>query len=201
MVLLASPGPKAKEKHNVNGFVSVQRENSRPKGNIRVFMAKKSVFSDLFGTNRKWLDRARKISLLPINKGGSPHPTVKVGAVLVGRNGKEIAASSNRFAHGVDHKNPDRYREGYKSLWISCAEQMVLAEALRKKADIHGAKLYVTLEPCAICAGLIAELQLKQVFVPKGTMERYTKLKPKWKKSIKVGLQKLVEADVKLTVI
>jgi deoxycytidylate deaminase len=74
-----------------------------------------------------------------------------------------------------------------------------MAQALRRHANIEGAKLYVTLEPCAVCAGLIGELRVKEVFVPVGAMRRYARLKNKWKDSIEIGLTKLAEAGVKLT--
>jgi len=137
----------------------------------------------------------------PVSRGGSPHPSVKVGAVLVDRKGREIAKASNRFAHGLDRRRPERYRDGAKSLWINCAEQIAVVEALRKHADTKDARLYVTLEPCAVCAGLIAEMRLKEVFVPAGSFRRYARLKSKWKDSIEIGLVKLAEAGVKVTAI
>lgn len=156
---------------------------------------------DLLTTHFGWMVRAQKIAISPVSQGGSPHPTIKVGAVLVGANGKEVAAAANRFASGVDRRRPERYANGSKSLWINCAEQLAIADALRKRANIKGATLYVTLEPCAVCAGLIAELQLKEVCVPAGALRRYAKLKAKWKASIEVGLVKLAEAGVKRTAI
>ncbi|MDP9127989.1 MAG: deaminase [Pseudomonadota bacterium] len=156
---------------------------------------------DPLAQHRHWLARAEATAVKPVSAGGSPHPTVKVGAVLVDNRGALIAAAANRFAHGVDKRRPERYVDGVKSLWMNCAEQFVIAAAVRKRADLKGAKLYVTLEPCAVCAGLIGELRLKEVFVPVGAMRRYAKLKNKWKKSIEIGLTKLTEAGVTLTAI
>ncbi|MDX2027650.1 MAG: deaminase [Alphaproteobacteria bacterium] len=156
---------------------------------------------DPLAVHRHWLAHAEEVAERPVSQGGSPHPSVKVGAVLVDKKGHLIAASANRFAQGVDRRRPERYRDGGKSLWINCAEQIALMGALRKKADVKDAKLYVTLEPCAICAGMIGELKLKQVFVPVGAMRRYARLKAKWKSSIEIGLIKLAEAGVTLTAI
>lgn len=150
---------------------------------------------DKLALHRHWLAHAETAA------SGSPHPTVKVGAVLVDRKGREITAAPNRFARGVDRRRKERTREGAKSLWINCAEQIAIAEALRKRADLKGAALYLTLEPCAVCAGLIGELRLKQVFVPAGALRRYAKLKPKWKTSIEIGLIKLAESGVQLIAI
>jgi tRNA(Arg) A34 adenosine deaminase TadA len=157
--------------------------------------------ADGFAEHRKWLKRADAVAQQAVSHGGSPHPSVKVGAVLVDAKGREIAASSNRFAHGVDRRRPERYKDGSKSLWINCAEQLAIAQALRKRSDLKGAKLYVTLEPCAVCAGMIGELQLKQVFVPVGSLRRYAKLKSKWKNSIETGLIKLTESGAQVTAI
>lgn len=136
---------------------------------------------------------------MPPEKGGSPHPTVKVGAVLVDADGREIARGANRFAHGLDWTNPERYEDGSRSMWFNCAEQMVIAKALRDKAEIKGAKLYVTLEPCAVCAGLIAECGIKEVYLPDLAVCAYPRLKPKWRKSTEIGLGKLLESGVKVT--
>jgi deoxycytidylate deaminase len=153
---------------------------------------------DVWAEHRAWLARAEEISAQPASKGGSPHPSVKVGAVLVDARGREMAASSNRFAHGVDRRRSERYKDGARSLWINCAEQLALVQALRTGKKVKGARLYVTLEPCAVCAGLIGELKIAEVYVPIDSMRRYAKLKAKWKESIEIGLTKLEESGVRL---
>jgi deoxycytidylate deaminase len=153
---------------------------------------------DEWAEHRHWLQRASEVADLPISKGGSPHPSVHVGAILVGANGREIASAANRFAEGVDRRRPERYKDGSKSLWINCAEQLALMQALRNGKKVVGARLYVTLEPCAICAGMIGELQIAEVCVPVDAMRRYAKLKTKWKNSIETGLIKLAEAGTRL---
>lgn len=153
---------------------------------------------DNWADHRRWLERAEQVAGQPVSKGGSPHPTVRVGAVLVDAKGKEIAAAANRFPAGVDRRRPERYKDGSKSLWINCAEQLALMQALREGKKIKGAKLYVTLEPCAVCAGMIGELKISEVCVPVGSMRRYAKLKSKWKNSIEIGLTKLEEAGTRV---
>ncbi|MER2520919.1 MAG: deaminase [Bdellovibrionales bacterium] len=153
---------------------------------------------DALEEHRHWLKRAEEVAGWPLDDGGSPHPTCKVGAVLVNRHGHEIGAAANRFAKGVDRRRKERYENGSRSLWINCAEQFALAEALRKKADVKGATLYVTLEPCAICSGLIVEAGVARVCVPVGAMRRYARLKAKWKASIEIGMTKLSEGGVQI---
>ena len=153
---------------------------------------------DRWADHRKWLARANDVATQPVSKGGSPHPSVRVGAVLVDAKGREIASAANRFAEGVDRRRPERYKVGSKSLWINCAEQMALMDALRNNRKVAGATLYATLEPCAVCAGMIGELKIAEVCVPVDAMRRYARLKSKWKSSIEVGLTKLAECGTRL---
>lgn len=181
---------------NLDYGLSMTRRTTPPTSSRRQGLTARQ--DDILGRDRHWLTRAEEIARSPMSAGGSPHPSVKVGAVLVSATGREIAAASNRFAAGVDRRRPERYKDGSKSLWINCAEQMALMQALQKRAVIKGSTLYVTLEPCAVCAGLIAELKIKRVCVPVGSLRRYAKLKSKWKESIEVGMIKLAEAGVEL---
>ena len=71
-------------------------------------------------------------------------------------------------------------------------------QALREGKKVAGARLYVTLEPCSVCAGMIGELQISEVCVPVDAMRRYAKLKSKWKDSIETGLIKLAEAGTRV---
>jgi len=156
---------------------------------------------DPLDADRAWLVKAAQMAKAPIERGGSPHPTVKVGAILVDAKGKEVARAANGFAHGIDRRRPERYENGSRSLWINCAEQMVIAKAVRAQANLKGARLYVTLEPCATCAGLLVECGIREVVVPLSSRRSYAKLKAKWKKSIEIGTSKLTEAGVKITAV
>lgn len=151
--------------------------------------------------DRMWLKRATEIAFQSPEHGGSPHPTVKVGAILVDAKGKEIAHAANGFVQGIDRRRPERYENGVRSLWINCAEQRAIAKAVRQRADLKGARMFVTLEPCAICAGLLVECGIKEVIVPLSSRRSYAKLKAKWKKSIEIGTSKLTEAGVKITAV
>ena len=69
---------------------------------------------------------------------------VPIGAVIVSSAGDVLARSGNRI---VELKDPTAH-----------AEMLVLKEAARvlKNERLVGATLYVTLEPCAMCAGAIS---------------------------------------------
>ncbi len=73
-----------------------------------------------------------------------------VGAVIV-ENGKVLAATGNRMRAAND---PTAHAE---------LEAIRAALALRGTGRLDGCDLYVTLEPCAMCAGAIAHARLRRV--------------------------------------
>lgn len=76
---------------------------------------------------------------------------VPVGAVLV-ENGKIIAASHNK---NLSLNDPTAH-----------AEILVLRQAseIKNSSRLDGCDLYVTLEPCAMCASAIALARIKKLF-------------------------------------
>lgn len=85
---------------------------------------------------------------------------VPVGAVLVDGRGEILAQAHNRVEADTD---PTAH-----------AEMRVIREATRKQGQkfLEGCDLYVTLEPCAMCAQAIAFARIRRVyygaFDPKG---------------------------------
>lgn len=69
---------------------------------------------------------------------------VPVGAVLVGADGTVLARAGNRI---VETRDPTAH-----------AEMLAMREAAQKLGNerLTGATLYVTLEPCAMCAGALS---------------------------------------------
>jgi tRNA(adenine34) deaminase len=78
-------------------------------------------------------------------------PDVPVGALLVNSEGKMVAKASNRR---VRDKDP-----------LGHAELIVLREAAKDTGDwrLDGYTLYVTLEPCAMCAAAISDARVSRV--------------------------------------
>ncbi len=80
------------------------------------------------------------------------HGEVPVGAVLV-RNGEIISSSHNKCEQQCDA--------------TSHAEMNVIKEAQHKlkRKILDDCELYVTLEPCAMCAGAIVNARIKRVYI------------------------------------
>lgn len=87
------------------------------------------------------------------------HGEVPVGAVIV-HDGEVIAAERNRMR---ERNDPTAH-----------AEMMAIRAALEKRGTgrLDGCDLYVTLEPCTMCAGAIAHAKIRRLYYgahdPKG---------------------------------
>jgi tRNA(adenine34) deaminase len=82
---------------------------------------------------------------------GTEHDDVPVGAVLIGPEGDLVAADHNRREQLAD---PTAH-----------AEILVITAAARLRGDwrLEGHTLYVTLEPCAMCAGAAVAARLETI--------------------------------------
>ncbi|MGB1963870.1 MAG: nucleoside deaminase [Candidatus Puniceispirillales bacterium] len=78
---------------------------------------------------------------------------VPVGAVVISPEGEILAVAGNRVER--DH-DPTAH-----------AEILAIREATRKQGNqrLHGCDLWVTLEPCAMCAGAIAQARIKRLYI------------------------------------
>ncbi len=77
---------------------------------------------------------------------------VPVGCVIVDRDGQVIGRGRNRRE---EEKNP-----------LAHAELDAIADACRRYGDwrLKGARLYVTLEPCPMCAGGIISARIPEIY-------------------------------------
>ena len=91
-----------------------------------------------------WMDRA-----ISLAKESGDLGEIPVGAVILNSEGKEIAT-------GVNRKERDQDPTAH-------AEIVAIREAARVLRDWHlnGCTLYVTLEPCPMCAGAILQARVK----------------------------------------
>lgn len=93
---------------------------------------------------RRALDEARAAALA----GEAP-----IGAVLVGADGDVLSSAGNA---PIGTNDPTAH-----------AEILAIREAARKTANyrLSGATLYVTLEPCAMCAGAISHARISRLVI------------------------------------
>ncbi len=77
---------------------------------------------------------------------------VPVGAVVIGPDGEVLARAGNRVLEG---HNPAGH-----------AEVLAIQEACKtlQSERLTGCSIYVTLEPCAMCAGLISQARIARVY-------------------------------------
>ena len=92
------------------------------------------------------MDTALELAAAAATAGEAP-----VGAVIV-ENGKVLAAVGNRMRAAND---PTAHAE---------LEAIRAALAVRGTGRLDGCDLYVTLEPCAMCAGAIAHTRLRRLY-------------------------------------
>jgi len=97
-------------------------------------------------THRQWMSRALEIAQTAGDEGEIP-----VGAVIVDTEGKLIAEGENRKERD---KDPTAHAE---IVAIKRASQTLQSWRL------HDCILYVTLEPCPMCAGAIVQSRLKML--------------------------------------
>jgi len=107
-------------------------------------MQKSAARAGLLSADERFMRRALREA-----ERGAREGEVPVGAVLV-REGRVLARAHNRPIHLHD---PSAH-----------AEILALRRAARKLANyrLEGCDLYVTIEPCAMCAGAIVQARLRR---------------------------------------
>jgi tRNA(adenine34) deaminase len=96
-----------------------------------------------FDLHQEWMDRARAVARQAGEQGEIP-----VGAVIIGTDGQILGIGENR-------KERDRDPTAH-------AEIIAIRAATKTCQDWHlvGCSLYVTLEPCPMCAGAIVQARI-----------------------------------------
>lgn len=97
-------------------------------------------------SDRYWMQQAYQQAVLAQSAGEVP-----VGAVLINQNNELIGIGRNTLQHSHD---PSGHAE------INAIRQ---ASQLIKNHRLLDTTLYVTLEPCAMCAGLIVHARIKRL--------------------------------------
>lgn len=101
---------------------------------------------ELDRADERWMRRALEVA------GTTPSADVPVGAVIVGPDGEEFATGTNRREADADP--------------LAHAEVVAIRSAVARAADgwrLEDCTLYVTLEPCAMCAGAIVGARMGRI--------------------------------------
>ena len=100
---------------------------------------------DVYQTHRRWMQYALKLARI-----AGELEEIPVGAVIINRQGKIVAEAANRK---VRERDPTAH-----------AEMLAIRTATKKHSlYLSDCTLYVTLEPCPMCAGAIIQARLKRL--------------------------------------
>lgn len=102
----------------------------------------------------------------------SKDPTTKVGAVIVGKDKREVAVGYNGFPPGVQDLETRLVNRPLKYVFTQHAERNVLDNCL---FSTDGATLYATKFPCSECAKSIISRKIAKVVSPKAEGDKWTK--------------------------
>lgn len=106
----------------------------------------------------------------------------KVGAILV-KNNKIIAEGTNSVPEGIEPCTEEtcirkklKLKSGEKQelCFVVHAEQNALLDALKKKIEVKGSILYVTKQPCIICAKMLINAGIKKIYYIKAYPDLYS---------------------------
>lgn len=106
----------------------------------------------------------------------------KVGAILV-KNNNIIAEGVNSVPNGVTPCTEEtclrkklklKSGENQELCFVVHAEQNALIDALNKKIDVNDSVLYVTKQPCIICAKMLINAGIKKIIYLKAYPDKYS---------------------------
>lgn len=106
----------------------------------------------------------------------------KVGAILV-KDNKIIAEGVNSVPNGITPCTEEtcirkklklKSGENQELCFVVHAEQNAIIEALNNKKDIKGSTLYVTKQPCIICAKMLINIGIKRIVYLKAYPDQYS---------------------------
>ncbi len=106
----------------------------------------------------------------------------KVGAILV-KNNKIIAEGVNSVPNGITPCTEEtcirkklklKSGENQELCFVVHAEQNTLLDALEKKIDVKNSTLYVTKQPCIICAKMLINAGIKRIVYLQAYPDQYS---------------------------
>jgi dCMP deaminase len=106
----------------------------------------------------------------------------KVGAIIV-KDDDIISEGVNSVPNGLNPCTEEtcirkilklKSGENQELCFVVHAEQNALIDALNKKKNIKGSTLYVTKQPCIICAKMLINCRIKEIVYLKEYPDRYS---------------------------
>ena len=101
----------------------------------------------------------------------SKDPNTQVGAVIVDQEHKVVSIGYNGFPKGCSDDEYPWENEGSsletKYVYVVHAELNAIRKASKKLGDwrLEGCTMYITLEPCQMCAGAIVQARVSRVVI------------------------------------
>ena len=132
----------------------------------------------------KWMQQAERYAQM-----FSDDPDTKVGVCVV-RAEQVLAKATNVLPEGLIGI-AERFQRPEKYKWIIHAEQAAISFAAREGISLEGARMYITLHPCNVCAQNIINAGITRVVTREPDMNRLEANYP-------VAIQMFKEAGVEV---
>jgi dCMP deaminase len=117
----------------------------------------------------------------------------KNGAVVVNDDNIVLSQGYNGLPIGCDDSIESRFVQPTKYLFTEHAERNALYFAARTGVSLKGARMYMTMFPCADCARGMIQCGLKKIIAPTPDVDHL-----KWGEHFKAAMVMLEEANVEI---
>lgn len=151
-------------------------------------MGKHRIFTFDTKWNFRFMQMAQLISTW------SKDQSTKVGCVIVSPEKAILSMGYNGFPRGVDDNVPTRQIRPTKYEFVVHAEENALLNAGRNGTRLNGGILYVTMPPCARCAGSIIQSGIKEIIYLEPEEKKNI---PGWRDSLNISFTMFDESGVK----
>lgn len=144
-----------------------------------------------FTFNDKW--NAQFMQLAQVASTWSKDKSTQVGCVIVSPQKEILSMGYNGFPRGVDDNVPERHERPTKYEFVVHAEANALLNAGRNGTRLDGGVLYVTMPPCARCAGFIVQSGIKEVIYLEPEIQKQI---PGWRDTLNISFTMFNESSV-----
>ena len=144
-----------------------------------------------FTFDDKW--NARFMQLAQVASTWSKDKSTQVGSVIVSPKKEILSMGYNGFPRGVDDNVPERHERPTKYEFVVHAEANALLNAGRNGTRLDGGVLYVTMPPCARCAGFIVQSGIKEVIYLEPEIQKQI---PGWRDTLNISFTMFNESSV-----